>query len=307
MTTFPAVIDSTMLAALRACERRFAWAHVEQLQPATSSIHLHAGGAFAAGLETARRAWLASQRDWLESGLAALWERYGDRETDKRGKDWLTLSHAYLAYWDEWPPDGRLQIEEVEATFALQTGVPHPHTGEPILYAGRIDWIGRYQNTLWAVDEKTTSAMGESWASQWRMRSQLLGYVYALRSYGFRCAGAVVRGIYLGAEPRFCETMLMYPDWELERWFAELQTTIRRAVASYQAGEWVHAYGDACYAYGGCPYSVLCSSANPDAWRTEFVRCEWNPLERSQNGTRIQDAADGADRQRQDHQPANPA
>lgn len=51
---FPHAIDSTMLATFRSCPQKFFRQYIQHWKPKTESVHLIAGGAFAAGIEAAR-------------------------------------------------------------------------------------------------------------------------------------------------------------------------------------------------------------------------------------------------------------
>src|SRR5262245_56403034 len=78
---FPAVLDSTILATVRACMAKGMMAHVEHWKPRAPNVHLHAGAAYAKGLEVARRAFYEqgqSEADAAQAGLAALREAYGE-------------------------------------------------------------------------------------------------------------------------------------------------------------------------------------------------------------------------------------
>jgi hypothetical protein len=54
---FPHTVDSTMLAAFRSCPQKFFRSYVEHWKPKEESVHLVAGGAFAKGIEVARKAY----------------------------------------------------------------------------------------------------------------------------------------------------------------------------------------------------------------------------------------------------------
>lgn len=277
---FPQMIDSTALRAFLSCPASFHWAYVRRLHPAEPNYHLHAGIVMAKALEVARRSFVSGNQHWLAAGLKALWLAFGPEEGPVENKNWLALSVAYVGYWDEWPPDGYLGIELIEATFALPLGIPHPDTGEELLYTGRIDWLANFRGTFYVVDEKTTGEMGQNWASQWRMRGQLLGYTYAARQMGIDCAGAIVRGICLTKVPRYCEVIIPYAQWELTRWWAQLRRVVQQMIDAYRQSSWNYVYGDPCNAYGGCPYKPLCTSRTPEAWLEYYKEWEWDPLER---------------------------
>ena len=81
-STFPAVLDATMLASYR-CPRRFNLAHVQHYgSPGGKSIHLIAGGAYAKGLEVARLAYMNDRPpgEGLLLGIDALIKEYGDAQ-----------------------------------------------------------------------------------------------------------------------------------------------------------------------------------------------------------------------------------
>ena len=67
--TFPQAVDSTMLATFRSCPQKFFRQYVEHWKPKAESVHLVAGGAFAAGIEEARRAFY-EQGWWAQDSEA---------------------------------------------------------------------------------------------------------------------------------------------------------------------------------------------------------------------------------------------
>jgi hypothetical protein len=58
---FPHTVDSTILAAFRSCPQKANLSYVEHWKPKTESVHLVAGGAFAKGLEVARKAYFEGE------------------------------------------------------------------------------------------------------------------------------------------------------------------------------------------------------------------------------------------------------
>ena len=59
--SFPTVLDSTIIAAARSCLQKANLEFFEHWKPREPSVHLHAGAAYAAGMEAARSP-LASKR-----------------------------------------------------------------------------------------------------------------------------------------------------------------------------------------------------------------------------------------------------
>ena len=64
---FPEVIDSTLMSAIKACPTKAARAYLWHYKPISQSIHLHAGKAYAEGLEAARIAFYLEGRPEQEA------------------------------------------------------------------------------------------------------------------------------------------------------------------------------------------------------------------------------------------------
>lgn len=71
---FPHAVDSTMIGTFRSCPTKFDRMYMRHWKPQNESVHLVAGGAFAKGVETARRAFY--------EGLAPRWVRGLPRSYD---------------------------------------------------------------------------------------------------------------------------------------------------------------------------------------------------------------------------------
>lgn len=54
---FPDILDASMLSAYKSCARKFYLTYLEHLKAKEPNVHLHAGKAFASGIEAARRAY----------------------------------------------------------------------------------------------------------------------------------------------------------------------------------------------------------------------------------------------------------
>ena len=80
---FPAVLDSSLIAAFRSCPQKANLEFVQHWKPSEPSVHLHAGAAFAHGLEVARtQFYVAGQSPdaSVAQGLSALMKAYGSFE-----------------------------------------------------------------------------------------------------------------------------------------------------------------------------------------------------------------------------------
>jgi len=85
---FPIVWDNSMRSAFVECPRKFFWEYLHHFKPKGESIHLHAGKAWAHGLEVARRSFYEKGFGPVASineGLVALINEYGDFIAPERG------------------------------------------------------------------------------------------------------------------------------------------------------------------------------------------------------------------------------
>lgn len=291
---FPAQIDSSILAVLRACHHKFQRAHVENWQHPGTSIHLHAGAAFAAGLEAARLAHFngASPAQAIFAGVDALTAAYGDADPMGTAKSLDRMLGALEYYFLNYPLDkdpcqpivlaGKPAIEW---SFALPLPILHPDSGDPLIFCGRTDAIVLYASGTYALDDKTTSQLGASWQSQWPLRGQFIGYTWALRQLGIQTSGAIVRGVsILKTKYDTQQAVINVPKWLSDEWYKDTLEELRQAVHLYQSqGRFRKNFSEACNEYGGCQYKQVCTLSQPDEWlQTYFEHREWNPLTREE-------------------------
>ena len=188
----------------------------------------------------------------------------------------------------------------VEYTFAIpleptsKFSLNPPHTtyfpkhpsGTPFVYCGRFDMLGSYQDRPVPLDDKTTgSSIGRNWASQWDLRSQFLGYLWACQQCGIDAREVVVRGIAIQKEQIVhAEAIKQYSNELLGRWYDQLRRDLWRIRNAYDEGHFDFNFGDACTSYGQCTFLNTCASPNPQNWVTEFEVRMWNPLNKNPVG-----------------------
>jgi len=292
---FPHTWDSTMLAAFRSCPQKCFRTYVEHWKPKAESVHLVAGGAFAKGIEVARKAFFdhgVSREDAEAAGLEALMAAYGDFDCPSDSAKSLTrMCGALEFYLSAYPlgDDGMAPHQvggknAIEFSFAEPLDIVHPVTGDPILYTGRSDLIAEYMNGIYVVDEKTTSSLGASWSKQWEMRSQFTGYVWAARRAGIEAAGAIVRGVSILKTKYDTQQAITHrSQYEIDRWQEQTQRDIARAIEMWREGRWDFNLDHACGEYGGCSMVEVCKSPEPESWLPiYFERRVWDPLARKQ-------------------------
>lgn len=292
---FPVAIDSTLIAAYRACHQRAFRQYIEHWKPAAESVHLVAGGAFADGIEAARRSFYEdklSAPDSVASGLRALITRYGDFECPPDSAKSLERTAGALEFYFERYPlgqDGAVPINfdgrsGIEFSFAQPLPINHPISGDPLLYTGRADMIASAFGGTYIYDEKTTSSLGQSWAKQWDMRSQFSGYCWAAQQFGLNPTGVIVRGVsILKTKYDTMEVPTYRSPYEIDRWLNQVVRDIGGMIKCWEEGYWDFDLDHACTEYGGCAFVSVCKSPDPDPWLKQyFVKRVWNPLARKE-------------------------
>ena len=292
---FPSLIDASLLASFKSCPelcRKVYFEHYKSTQP---SVHLHAGGAFASGVERTRTAFYVEGQDAetaIAQGIGELLRFYGDFDCPAdSAKSAERMAGAFEFYFANYPlnhdqdpivlPSGKRAIE---VNFAEPLLISHPQTGDPLIYCGRLDAILNYGGGRYITDEKTTTQLGASWSRQWDLRSQFTGYAWGARQIGIRVDGALVRGVSILKTKYDTQQAISYrPDWIIDRWYKEMLIWVQRLVECYTSGVWLHNFDHACSEYGGCQFREACSTQDETPWiETYFERREWNPLLRTE-------------------------
>lgn len=295
---FPLNVDSTMVSAFRSCPRKFFNEFILGLRPPGMSVDLHAGGCFATAIESVRKLihvhGISFDEAMLRTRMAfeIAWGnvQVPDKKANK-GPDrvWVAVEE----YFKSFPPltdhiqpfikpDG---TPTIEFTFAIpldtEDGFPaHPVSGEPILYSGRLDLLGHMRGLMVAEDDKTGSTgFYAGWSEKWDLRSQFIGYTWALQQLGYPCENIAVRGIGILKEKiHIAEVIKPYSNFLRERWYTQLRRDLNRMVKCWNEGYWDYDLGEACVAYGNCIFNQACQSPNEEMWLGNFEVRRWNPL-----------------------------
>ena len=318
---FPDYLDSSMLAHFKACPQKFFLEYIQDWKPKEPSVHLHAGGAFARGLEVTRKAFYtgerivgevippepgqpmklygdnvrwtstfgprASREEAISLGLMALSAFYGDFETSI-AKTHERMLGAFEYYWENYalndddaypillPGDKRA----IEFSFAEPIPINNPVTGNPLIYAGRMDAIINYGGSILVCDEKTTTSLGPTWSKKWDLRGQFMGYMWAAERAGIKTQGALVRGVsILKTEYQTQQAIPMWQPWLIANWYEETLDIIEHLVRCYQTGRWPHVYDEACAGFGQCTFADVCKWQDKSAQlNTYYERRRWNPV-----------------------------
>lgn len=288
---FPHAIDNTMRKQWAACHRAWRNKFIEHFRPMHKSVHLHAGGAFAKGIETARKAFHIdghSEDYSIALGYMDARAEYGDYVPifDTPKTSWR-VGEAVVSYFTRYPlasdpvqPHTHAGLKCIEMSFAIPLPINHPDTGDPLLYCGRFDMVGEFNGCLYVVDEKTTTRLGPTWEAQWELDSQFISYCWAARTMGYPVAGAIVRGVsFLKDDYGHVQVPVYHPEAKTERWLNQLLEDVEGMVAAYKRGYYGYNFGTSCSAYSGCEFRSSCSALDPDrVLSMDFKREYWSPI-----------------------------
>lgn len=293
---FPSVIDASLISAWRSCHQKAFREYFQHWKLQGGSIHLHAGAAFARGLEVARSSFYEKGFDAEQAayhGQLALVKSYGDFEPPPGSSKTLERMIGALDFYFESYPLATDAAKPhrfasgqhgIEFSFAQPFPVRHPITGDPLIYSGRCDMIVDYAGGIYLEDDKTTSQLGASWGRQWDLRSQFTGYCWAAGEAGIDVKGVLVRGIsILKTKYDTLQAVTYRARWEIERWLTQTIRDVNNMILAWDTGYWDFALDHACDEYGGCSFKQICKSPEPEAWLPMyFERRVWNPLDRSE-------------------------
>src|SRR5215472_15291628 len=167
----PAHIDSTMLNSLRACQQKFKNEFILGLRPPETSIDLHAGAVFSSTLESFYREVFINGLDTspaLARAYATFQHEWGGFviRKEKHPKTPENMWSAVEDYVRTYPPrSDRVQpyFAEGQPSFEFSFAIPlddpefprHPVSGDPFIYVGRFDLLGRRDDRPVVRDEKT--------------------------------------------------------------------------------------------------------------------------------------------------------
>ena len=288
---FPEVIDSSIRSQFVSCPRSYLWRYGMNLRLAGESVHLKAGGAFAAGCESIRKGFYdegLSSTDAIERGCNVALEHYGETEIpDDHPKSPSRVIAGLIHYFTTYPlaTDACQPIKTatgkhcIEFKFAIPLPFTHPTTGNPLLFGGRSDMLVNFNGMQLVFDDKTTSQLGATWPGSWNLRGQIDGYVYAARHHGIPVEGAIIRGqSFLKKSFGNAESLQLRSDWQIQRWYEQFLRDIERMLSAWRSGIYDYNLDSTCSSYGNCAYQALCSSPNPERWFGDYVKEVWNPL-----------------------------
>lgn len=213
--TFPTHIDNTIRENFVICPTKARRAYIEDLAPTMPSVHLHFGGAAAAGYEAGRRAYYEQHKtpaEAIEAAVVAAETFYGDFDPPAGSyKTKEAVGRLMRFYFGRAFPfsEDTYRPKRMEWRFAVPIpGLVHPDTQGPIYYCGRPDTIGDVGSVEVVEDDKTAGSLGNQWLKQWELDSQFTGYQWAAQQEGLiepgGMGGVLIRGASI-LKPKFDE------------------------------------------------------------------------------------------------------
>lgn len=300
---FPELVDNSMRKELVKCQTAAKYRYEMNLRSVKMKrVDLHAGKAFAKGMEVLRRAYYiesATEIEAVAAGVKALYESYGDFACPKDSNKSADRMAGALAFYVERRPLAEDNFQPLklgdkwgfELPFSFDSAVLHPVTGVPIKYGGRLDFLAlnKDDGKVWFVDEKTGSQLGDKWANQWQMDSQTTGYYKGVRHLldqagltELEVGGGYINGIAIKKyDYDHVRVGVHRADWEVERWWIQANSDLARWVHAHVHGSHDMALDHACAYYNNpCDFQLLCKSRNPERVMDGNFEVEvWNPIE----------------------------
>lgn len=288
---FPAVLDNSMMSRFRACPQKFYLEHMLNWKSKTPNVDLHAGGAYAHGLEAARRSYYEQGEPAdiaMAKGMKALIEAYGEFECPEDSpKSLIRMCGALEYYFDRYPLASEEAVPSqispdrkgIEFSFAEPLPILHPETANPIIYCGRMDQVVDFAGSRYGEDDKTTKQLGGTWPRQWDLRAQFTGYCWGCQQGGIPISGFLVRGVsVLKTKYDTLQALTYRHPFMIQRWLDQLVRDVQRMIKCWEEGYWDWNLDDACTSYGGCTFRKVCMSEDPAPWlEIDFEKRRYDP------------------------------
>lgn len=302
---FPECVDNSMRKELAKCQKIANWKFEHGLTPVEPGIDKHAGAAFASGLEAARFAFYRdgkSQGDATDIGVRAVLAAYGDFRPAAGYKKYKTsdrMAGALTFYFgqhpfaeDEFQPVWLRDKLGIEVQGGFDLPILHPVTRRNLRYSFRFDLLAQDQaGDYWVVDEKSTNQLGDAWAFQWDLDSQMTGYCHGARGLlikagldGDRLKGAVINGVsILKYDYGHMRCPTLREQWEIDRWYKQMVRDFEDWKMAFEAQNHRQVLDHACALYNSpCEYAGLCKARNPERMiEGNFTIHFWNPETRT--------------------------
>lgn len=155
---------------------------------------------------------------------------------------------------------------------------------EKILYGGIIDVGAEFGETLYVIDHKTTSVLGDGnyYFMQYKPDNQMTGYIWGLQQLtNQRVGGAIINaiGVYKSGEVKFKRNITTRNKFEIDEWLEGVRIRCNEIKRCERTGEW-RLETSQCTSYGQCDYHSIHVLNDPVSREKrieqDYVVSEWN-------------------------------
>lgn len=274
-TSFPPIIDSSMLSLFASCPQKFKIYHIDNLVPKNDSIDLLWGRCFAEGCNQTRRSFYLSKNSpetAILHGVNAILKNWTPSILGNlKYKTLASCIDALKRYFDfnslENPDLVPLPGEPFEHIFALDLEIPHPDNPEnSICFGGRFDMIANLNGQTWIFDEKSTQSYDlTKWAKSMHFRAQYIAYSFASECFHRPVLGVITKGILLQNETKFLDIISPISPALKNEWREGLKILISQMIQNYKENSWpkIGLFSGSCYQYSVCSLHSLCQLGCP--------------------------------------------
>ena len=289
------VLDSTKLQSYCACPRQYFYEYVLGWRREYTSNHLIFGRAWHEALEHLYKTKFAPEE--IPTAYEKFLSDYRS-ELPESTDSWFkgkTPDNALLAlveYTKEWANDA-YEIEVLDTEVGGKVGI-----GQNREITVKLDLVGVKDKKIMALEHKTGSQAGETWANQWKLSIQIGAYLHALMAC-YSCEGydptIWVNGTFFYVKSRkFIRVPMQRSGAAMLNWLTTVHTLIDQIEGDFTklarcsvedpVLDAFPMHPTACTSYAGCQFHDLCTCiANPLQYvgeepLTGFREYWWDPL-----------------------------
>lgn len=289
------ILDSTKLQCYCACPRQFFFEYVLGWRREYTSNHLVFGRAWHEALEHIYKTNFSPQE--LSTAYDKFLQNYRQEfpeSTDSwfKGKTPDNALMALVEYTKEYASDA-YEINVLDTEVGGSVGI-----GRDREIAVKLDLVGIKAGKIMALEHKTGSQAGETWANQWKLSIQIGAYLHALTAC-YPCEDYLptifVNGTFFYVKSRkFLRVAMQRAGFAMLNWLTTVHSLMDRIEVDFEKLSTCSAeqevleafpmHPTACTSYAGCQFHDICTCvANPLKYvgepLTGFVEYWWNPLE----------------------------
>lgn len=305
-TFFPLFLSDTDFTLWSDCELKWFRQRCQWLRKPAFNIDLTAGGAFAKGIELARKAYYDEGKtptEAVEESYNYVLEHLHQQEFVDELKSPERMALAVIDYFKRFPLDNDevqpLKLSDgkysIETKFVLELPINHPELGVPLIYKGKLDMLGEYLGRHYIVDEKTTKSIPRNQADLLSVSGQFVGYAWAAKQLGTPVQGVLVRKVAIQkAGNKIEQVEVPITEYMIDLWEQAMFHKVKLMVSKYSAtlksnvldgespanfkSEFLADFKSGCTAFfRPCPFREGCiSKFGEEFLKTEFEQITWD-------------------------------